>query len=262
MKTQPVIMNEASRPMDEKNSFTHAQIFDDLLIIAQKETACYVWKTKSGLVVFDGIWPDESVVEEIQTAIREAGWESEKITKFVMTHGHIEHVGCGKWLAEMGAETYLSALDDELRMSAPHEESQPDNWKEFAVTKHIKEGDVIDCVDKFISVVATPGHTAGCMSFFFPVHEGGKEYWAGLFGGAAAPCGDEQAKMLQRASVMKFKLAAKTNRCDVALTNRTVFDNGLERIAYSKVRTKYLPNIYILGTEGVQKFCSVFGKVS
>lgn len=262
MNTQPTITDETIQRMEDMSWFTHTQIFDDLLIVAQKETACYVWKTGAGLVVFDGIWPDERVVEEIRAAIKEAGWESEKITKFVMTHGHIDHVGCGKWLADQGAQSYLSEKDDELRMSTPHEDGRSDCWKEFAITKHIKEGDVIDCDDKFVSVLSTPGHTEGCMSFFFPVHEGGKEYWAGLFGGATAPLGDEKGKMLQRASIMKFKLAAKANHCDVALTNHTAFDNGQERIAYSKVRTPYLPNIYIMGTEGVQKFCSVFSKVS
>lgn len=45
---------------------------------------------------------------------------------------------------------------------------------------------------------------------------------------------------------------------EVALTNHTVFDNGLQRIEYSKVGTNHLPNIYLLGVKGVLDFLEVF----
>lgn len=49
--------------------------------------------------------------------------------------------------------------------------------------------------------------------------------------------------------------------CDVALTNHTAFDCGLERIAYSRARIAHLPNIYILGTAGVLDFCRFFERI-
>lgn len=259
MKSIPELSFDTIKRMEDMSWFTHAQIFDDLLIVAQKETACYIWKTAEGLVVIDGIWPDERVYHEILSAIQEAGWKQDRITKFVMTHGHIDHVGCGKWLVEYhGAETFLSQADDALRLSSPSEEGRSDAWKDFAIDRYIDDDDCIACGDKSIQVIATPGHTAGCMSFVFPVHDNGEEHIACLFGGATAPWGDEKGKERQIKSVLKFRKAAADNRCDVALTNHTAFDAGLERIAYSCERLSYLPNIYILGEEGVQKFCEVF----
>lgn len=262
MREIPELTIENIQRMEDLTWYTHAQIFDDLLIVAQKETACYIWKTEAGLVVFDGIWPDEKVYNEIMSAIKDAGWTDSKIVKFVITHGHIDHVGCGKWFAEQGARTYLSKIDDELRLNTPHEEGRSDNWKEFDISYHLQDGDVIQCGDKSFSVISTPGHTDGCMSFFFPVHENGEEYIAGLFGGATARMGDEGAKMIQKTSVLRFKQMARLNNCQVGLTNHTAFDNGLERIAYSKKRMVNLPNIYILGVEGAQNFFSVFRKIS
>lgn len=259
MKNIPELTFDMIRRMEDMSWFTHAGIFDDLLIVAQKETACYVWKTAEGLVVIDGIWPDERAYAACMTAIRDVGWDGEPITKFVMTHGHIDHVGCGKWLKDRnGAKTYLSEADDELRLASPREKGRPDCWKEFAVDCHIGDGDRIDCGDKSIRVLATPGHTAGCMSFIFPVHENGEEHMACLFGGATAPWGDEEGKKTQRASVLKFMQAAAAERCDVALSNHTAFDAGLARIAYSRERLRYLPNAYIIGEAGVQKFCEVY----
>ncbi len=49
---------------------------------------------------------------------------------------------------------------------------------------------------------------------------------------------------------------------DVALSNHTSIDNGLERIGYSKKRMAYMPNIYIIGQNGFRKYCQVFRTLS
>ena len=263
MKEKPELTFDTIKRMEDMTWFTHAQIFDDLLIVAQKETACFVWKTSAGLVVIDGIWPDERVYDQIITAIKEAGWENCPISKFVMTHGHIDHVGCGKWLKDNhNAETILSKSDDELRLSTPSEDGRSDCWKEFRIDRYISDGNIIDCGDKHIQVIATPGHTAGCMSYIFPVFDNGIKHMACLFGGTTPPWGNEAGKEEQKQSVEKFMKAAKDNHCDVALANHTAFDAGIERIAYSRARMLYLPNIYVLGADGVQKFCNVFMAVA
>lgn len=120
------------------------------------------------------------------------------------------------------------------------------------------DGDCIVCGDKTMKVVATSGHTVGYMSFIFPVVEGEEEHMACIFGGATAPWGNDEGKELQKESVLKYRKAAAEHHCDVALSKHTAFDNGIERITYSQSRLAYLPNIYILGEEGVQKFCEVY----
>lgn len=49
--------------------FTHSLIFDDLLIVAQKETNCL----DDGLIVTDAIWPYEEAFNAIVSAIKEVG---------------------------------------------------------------------------------------------------------------------------------------------------------------------------------------------
>lgn len=263
MKDIPELSMDTIKRMEDMSWFTHARIFDDLIIVAQKETALYILKTAAGLIVIDGIWPDKRVYEEILRSISEAGWDGEKITMFLMTHGHIDHVGCGKWLKENHrVKTCLSGEDDELRLSAPHEEGRSDSWKEFEIDTALRDGDKIDCGDRGIFALSTPGHTKGTMSFIFPVHENGARHMACLFGGATPPWGNEKGREQQRESVKKFRDAAGRYGCDVALTNHTAFDCGLERIAYSRARLSFLPNIYILGSEGVRDFCSVFDRIA
>ena len=45
MKDIPELTIETIKRMEDMSWFTHAQIFDDLIIVAQKETACYILKT-------------------------------------------------------------------------------------------------------------------------------------------------------------------------------------------------------------------------
>lgn len=263
MREIPDLSFETIKRMKDMSWFTYAQIFDDLLIVAQKETCCYIWNTSKGLVIFDGIWPDERVYKAIIQAIVKIGWDNKRLAAFIITHGHIDHVGCGKWLMDNNdVMTYLSKQDDILRIRTSHEEGYPDCWKTFPISKYISDGDVLNFGDKSVRVLATPGHTSGCMSFIFPVVENDKMHIASLFGGATAPWNDKAAQKIQLESIEKFKSAAKKYHSDVALTNHTAFDNGLERIAYSKKRMCYLPNIYIIGESGVQQFCDVYRKIA
>ncbi len=52
--------------------------------------------------------------------------------------------------------------------------------------------------------------------------------------------------------------AARAKNADVALSNHTSIDNGLERIAYTRKRMSYMPNIYIIGQDGFWRYCQVF----
>ena len=62
---KPVVTEETIRAMEDMSFFTHALIFDDLLIVAQKETNCFVLKTTAGLIVIDAIWPKEEAFHAI-----------------------------------------------------------------------------------------------------------------------------------------------------------------------------------------------------
>ena len=108
---RPQITAETFRNMEDMSFFTHARIFDDLLIIAQKETNCFVLRSSEGLIVLDAIWPCQQAFDAIISAVRETGWDPGAIRKLVLTHGHVDHTGCGRWLREaFHAETYLSRI--------------------------------------------------------------------------------------------------------------------------------------------------------
>jgi len=79
------------KTMEDMSFFVHAKIFDDLLVVAQKQTNCFALKTSEGLIIIDAIWPAKEAFEAIVGAIEAVGWNPETIKKLVLTHGHIDH---------------------------------------------------------------------------------------------------------------------------------------------------------------------------
>lgn len=259
---KPIITKETIKAMEDISFFTHALIFDDLLIIAQKETNCYVLKTNDGLIVIDAIWPSEKVFDAVVDAIKAVGWNPDTIKKLVLTHGHVDHTGCGKYFVETyNVETYLSEVDDIFWEEHPTKPQRPETWKDYQIDTYIQDGDTIILGDKTIYVYGTPGHTPGCLSYIFPVKEAGETHMAALWGGTTPPWTKKGVKQYLK-SLDYFIQEANRKKVDVALSNHTAIDNGLERILYSKNRMSYMPNIYIIGQDAFQKYCTVFRTLS
>ena len=259
---KPIITKETIRAMEDMSFFTHARIFDDLLIVSQRETNCFVLNTTDGLILIDAIWPDESAFNAIVGAIKNAGWNPEMVRKLILTHGHVDHTGCGKWFVEKyNTKTYLSQIDDIFWQEHPTKPDRPETWKDYKIDVYIQDGDSITLGDKTIYVYGTPGHTPGGLSYIFPVTENGEIHMAALWGGTTPPWTKDGVKQYLQ-SLDYFIMEAKNKKVDVALSNHTAIDNGLERIEYSRKRMAYMPNIYIIGEDGFEKFCQVFRTLS
>lgn len=262
---KPIITSKTIKDIEDiedMSFFTHAKIFDDLLIIAQKETNCFVLKTTEGLIIIDAIWPAQAAFEAIINAIKDIGWNPDRIKKLLLTHGHVDHTGCGKWFVDRyHVDTYLSETDDLFWTKYPTKPDRPETWKDYEINVYVKDGDVITLGDKTIYVYETPGHTPGCLSYIFPVKDDGVNHMAALWGGTTPPY-TKQGIIQYLKSLNYFINAAKYKNVDVALSNHTSVDNGLERIEYSRKRMSYMPNIYVIGQTGFIKYCEVFRTLS
>jgi metallo-beta-lactamase class B len=260
--SKPLVTERTIKAMEDMSFFTHAMIFDDLLIVAQRETNCFVLKTNDGLIVIDAIWPAKEAFDAIVNAVKDVGWNPDTIKKLVLTHGHVDHTGCGKWFVEKyHVDTYLSKVDDIFWLEHPAKPNRPETWKDYEIDIYLQDRDKVTLGDKTIFVYSTPGHTPGCLSYIFPVKEDGKIHMAALWGGTTPPWTKKEVKQYLK-SLDYFINEAMSEKVDVALSNHTVIDNGLKRIAYAKKGLSYMPNIYIIGHDGYQKFCQVFRTMS
>lgn len=252
---KPIITKDTFKAMEDMSYFIHSLIFDDLLIVAQKETNCFVLKSDDGLIVIDAIWPCEEAFNAIISAIKDVEWNPNDVKKLVLTHGHLDHTGCGKWFVKhYGAKTYLSKTDEVFWQN---NSLRPDLLKDFDIDIYVQDRDVIRFSNKSIVVFETPGHTPGGLSYIFNVTENGKEYKAALWGGSTPP-----SSICDIAAYMKsldyFIEQTEKHNVEVVLSNHTAFDNGIERIKYSQKRMSYMPNIYVIGQNNVKKYFQVF----
>ena len=119
-------------------------------------TNCYIVHdsaSKTCCVIDPGYTP-----EKVRSEVNALGLTVEAI---LLTHGHFDHVGGVKEIAaETGCDVYLCA--DELTLP-PQMTAGP-----LYYTKTYDEGDTLHLAGLTISVIRTPGHTPGGVSYYFP----------------------------------------------------------------------------------------------
>ena len=117
--------------------------------------------------------------------IRSLGFDPYDIRHIIHSHGHYDHIGGTRALVELtGATTYIGRGDKNMVNGVDGTHLGGVLEEPFEADVIIDDGDVIQIGDTQFRFVATPGHTEGTVSIFFNTTFKGKEYLAGMFGGA------------------------------------------------------------------------------
>lgn len=131
--------------------------------IEQNCTLIWCTRTMKAAVIDPG-----GDVPRIKAALAQAGVTVEKI---LLTHGHIDHAGAAKPLAdELGVQIEGPHEDDRFWLERLEEDGarwgivgvpfEPDRW--------LNDGDTVTVGDLTLDVYHTPGHTAGHVIFHHP----------------------------------------------------------------------------------------------
>lgn len=141
-----------------------------------------------GLIMLDSGYQESLYL--VLDSMHRCGFDPADLRYIIHSHGHIDHAAATKALVELtGAETFIGEGDramvngehPELSWAPEYNMAYP---APFEPDHLIKDGDQIKLGNVVIDCVATPGHTAGVISFFWDVEHEGQIYRAGTFGGA------------------------------------------------------------------------------
>ena len=225
-------------PMDYLNDNTPlkpTRVFDNVYCIGSVSVVAWVIETSEGLILIDSMWDDRDA-KLIEEGIKGFGLDPKDLKYIILSHGHGDHYGGANYLRnKYAAKVVLTKTDTDLMYNLNTGANSPRSTK-TKVDIYSKDKDVIKLGDTSITILETPGHTAGCSSFIFPVKYKGKEYTAVLWGGTGLPK-EKELVAKYKESAEYFKKEALSKNALVSLTAHLFADNGyanLEKVANLK----------------------------
>ncbi len=223
------------------------RLFDRFYFVGTRSVGAYVVYTGEGLIMIDTGWGEKDCALFVED-LKKLGLDTHSIKLILLTHEHIDHYGGVQYLKSHvcpQAKVALSLLGWNYLMTRPAEAAFG-NPRPKSIDMFLKDGDSITQGDISIRVVATPGHTPGCMSFIIPVSDNGEPHMVGIMGGVAVPLSWNEA-FLYYTSIDYFKGFARRFRCDIGLgTHAAYLEEDMKAI---RGRQASEPNPLIIGTE-------------
>lgn len=195
---------------------------------------------------------------EIVDGLTKLGLNPSDIKYVIISHAHGDHdQGAAELQAKYGAKVVMGAADWDSTLQRPATAAGGVPKRDLTVAP---EGTKITLGDTTVTVVSTPGHTPGTLSYVFPVKDSGRTvmvaYSGGTLTGAFGTDGSRWDEYI--ASQKKIAKAAADAGASVILSNHSEYDG-----AYTKARLAGLKrevgeeNPFIVGTDSVQRYFTV-----
>lgn len=160
-------------PVHWKGIIEPFRIIGGVYFVGTYQASSHLIDTGDGLILIDTGYSDSMLL--VVDSIHRLGFDPRDIKYIINTHWHWDHTeGTAAMAYLSGAKTLIGRDDAKNAM------------RYFESDILVDDGDTLSLGNVTIRFVSTPGHTKGCISFFFDVTEGDKVYHVGTFGGAGA----------------------------------------------------------------------------
>jgi len=236
------------------------KVFDNLYWLGTRQHSSWALNTSAGIIIIDTnfAWATQP---EIIDGLTKLGLNLRDIKYVVISHAHGDHdQGAAELQSRFGAKVVMGAPDWDSTLQRPATAAGGVPKRDVAVGP---EGTKITLGDTTVTIVATPGHTPGTLSYVFPVKDQGKPimvaYSGGTLTGAFGTNGERWDEYI--ASQKQIAKAAADAGASVLLSNHSEYDG-----AYTKARLAGLKrevgedNPFIVGPAGVQRYFTVMAE--
>jgi len=233
------------------------KVFDNLYWLGTRQHSSWALRTSEGLIILDTnfAWATQP---EIIDGLTTLGLDPKDIKYVVISHAHGDHdQGAAELQRRYGAKVVMGAPDWESTLQRPETAAGGVPKRDISVGA---DGTKLALGDTTVTIVATPGHTPGTLSYVFPVKDQGRTVIVAYSGGTlTGNFGADAARWDEYiASQQKIAKAAADAGATVVLSNHSEYDN-----AYTKARlisAKREPgesHPFVVGADGVQRYFTV-----
>ena len=233
------------------------KVFDNLYWLGTRQHSSWALQTSAGIIIIDTnfAWATRPEIIEGMTKL---GLNPQDIKYVIISHAHGDHdQGAAELQERYGAQVVMGSPDWDATLKRPPTAAGGVPTRNIAVGP---EGRKLTLGDTTIDIVSTPGHTAGTLSYIFPVKNQGQTVMVAYSGGTLTGAfGTEGVRWDEYiASQRKIAKAAADAGASVLLSNHSEYDG-----AYTKARLIAAPrqpgenHPFILGADAVQRYFTV-----
>ena len=237
------------------------KVFDNFYWLGTRQHSSWALRTSEGIILIDTnfAWATQPEIIDGLTAL---GLDPRQIKYVVISHAHGDHdQGAAELQRRYGAKVVMGAADWESTLQRPASAAGGVPKRDVAVAP---EGSTkITLGDTTMTVVPTPGHTPGTLSYVFPVKDQGRTvmvaYSGGTLTGAFGTDGTRWDEYI--ASQKAIAKVAADAGATVLLSNHSEYDS-----AYTKARLVSAKrevgesHPFIVGADGVQRYFTVMAE--
>jgi metallo-beta-lactamase class B len=210
------------------------KVFDNLYFIGTRIHSAWALTTSAGIIVIDTLF-DYAIEPEMIEGMTTLGLDPRDIKYVLISHAHGDHdQGAALLQSRYGAKIAMGAADWDATLQRAASAPGGVPKRDVAIGP---EGLKLTLGDTNVDVIATPGHTPGTLSYFFPVKDAGRTLIVAYSGGTAFNFPRQAANFaMYRDSQRKMREVAESAGATVLMSNHTEFDR-----AYDRARIAQLP---------------------
>jgi metallo-beta-lactamase class B len=236
------------------------KVFDNLYWLGTRQHSSWALRTSAGLMIIDTnfAWATQPEILDGLAALK---LDPRDIKYVFISHAHGDHdQGAAELQRLSGAKIVMGAADWEATLKRPATAPGGVPTRGPGDVTVGPEGTKITLGDTTVTVVPTPGHTPGTLSYVFPVKDQGKTVMIAYSGGTlTGGFGADGARWDEYiASQKRIAGVAAEVGAAVLLSNHSEYDG-----AYTKARLVPLKrepgeeNPFVVGADGVQRYFTV-----
>jgi metallo-beta-lactamase class B len=238
-----------------------AKVFDNVYWLGTRFHSAWAIKTSAGIILIDTMF-NYAVEDEIVGGLKKLGLNPADIKYVIISHAHGDHDQGSKLLQDRyGARIIMAPADWDVTMKATNMAGGVPR-RDMDAT----DGQKLTLGDTTITIIQTPGHTLGTLSYLIPVADNGKTLTAAYSGGMGFnfPRSPERFDTYIK-SAEKMRDAARSAGASIVFSNHSMYDHAWTRSRVTRKPGEDSP--FVIGTEAVDRYftvlreCAIAGKL-